>query len=190
MDIVIRPMASQELPRLIKLQREALLSSGKPDYTDRQLEAIINSQHKIRDGFGEIIVVAEQQGQIVGFAALVVGGTQIAGVYVRPTHMRQGIGCQLVQHLEKISVESQNSYLTVVSALNATSFYQALGYQVLGKTAFWARVLPWPIKVPCTVLRKQLTENSIKVPTHHRRNRKQWIYLLFLVAIALILALI
>lgn len=74
------------------------------------------------------VIVAEEDGQMAGFAALDTTKATIDAVYVAPERWRQGIGRQLLIRLEEIASAAQLSHITLQAAGPAILFYRRLGY--------------------------------------------------------------
>ncbi|NJN01776.1 MAG: GNAT family N-acetyltransferase [Leptolyngbyaceae cyanobacterium RM1_1_2] len=121
--------------QLLRIQIDALRTLCIQDYTPEQIEALIerNIRYASRGGSqGEITLVAEVKGVIVGLAALL--GRCVSAVYVHPQFVRQGIGTHLLAALEQIATTYQIKTLRVAASLTAQPFYQANDYQVLGES--------------------------------------------------------
>jgi len=75
----------------------------------------------------ETVLVAEQDGQIVG----VLRGRKerLASLFVRGDRQRQGIGRKLVEHFEQISRAQGVQVIRVAATLYGIPFYQAMGYK-------------------------------------------------------------
>ncbi|MCL4781014.1 MAG: GNAT family N-acetyltransferase [Gammaproteobacteria bacterium] len=89
------------------------------------------------------VIIAEEDDLIVGFAALDTAKTNIDAVYVAPDRWRQGIGRQLLIHLEEIARTAGLSRVTLQAAGPAIRFYQRQGYvspKELGPNPSWAEM--------------------------------------------------
>lgn len=157
MDIQIRLAKPEELEGLIELQSEALRVLSVTDYTEKEIEILIQTQARARKGCQEIVFVAEQKNtlnpypppnplprggeqegsyqqpttnkQIIGFSCLSANSRDINGIYIHPDRTRQKIGTRLLQALEDAAIAKNHRKLWVSSSLNAIQFYQANGYQ-------------------------------------------------------------
>ncbi|OUL19583.1 hypothetical protein BV378_32730 [Nostoc sp. RF31YmG] len=76
----------------------------------------------------ETRIVAEINGQIVGFGAVVVSNSELRAVYVSPKFGRSGVGTAILQELERLARERGLSELHLNASLNAEPFYQVNGY--------------------------------------------------------------
>ena len=89
------------------------------------------------------VIIAEEHGVTVGFAALDTAKANIDAVYVAPERWRQGIGRQLLIRLEEIARTAQLSRLTLQATGPAIQFYQQQGYasaKDLGLNPSWAEM--------------------------------------------------
>lgn len=75
-----------------------------------------------------VVIVAEEDGLMLGYAALDKTKANIDAVYVAPDRWRQGIGRQLLSRLEEIARTAQLPRITLQAAGPAIRFYQRLGY--------------------------------------------------------------
>ncbi len=71
MELCIRPGQPEELAALIELQNLAIEVLCCLDYNGPQIVAIVEEQGRARQTRAEYLFVAEVEGQIVGFSAIV-----------------------------------------------------------------------------------------------------------------------
>ena len=94
-----------------------------------------------------VTFVAEADGTIVGLAAAVKvlavghpgGYVKMNGIGVLPEYRRQGIGKQLMEHVERFAIEQGAPYVGLASGVSraeAHAFYEHIGYR---KTSYWFR---------------------------------------------------
>jgi putative acetyltransferase len=76
----------------------------------------------------QFVLVAEAEGQLVGFAQLDASQSTVVAVYVHPRFVRQGIGLQLLRALESEAHLVGLSELRLQASLNAVGFYANAGY--------------------------------------------------------------
>jgi GNAT superfamily N-acetyltransferase len=89
------------------------------------------------------VILAEEDGVPLGFAALDTAKANVDAVYVAPQCWRQGIGRQLLIHLEEIARAAGLSRITLQAAGPAILFYQRQGYLApkdLGPNPAWAEM--------------------------------------------------
>ena len=125
--LTIRLARTDEHAALEDLQRRASLAL--PEYS-KQLQAHPDAIHlppaQIANGQ---VFVAELEGSIAGFAALV--GAELDGLFVEPGLWRRGIGRALA---DKATQEARNKglTLTVIAAPAAKAFYESCGFAFEG----------------------------------------------------------
>ncbi|BAY08740.1 GNAT family N-acetyltransferase [Calothrix sp. NIES-2098] len=152
MDVQIRLSKPEDLENILKLQAESL-SALSPNYNLSQIKSLIKSQRLARLQLNEIVVVAEYQNEIIGFACLLNQQSRIGGIYVHPNFVRQGIGTQILSFIEEIAIQNKYKVIDVISSLSSVKFYQANGYQIIGESGFYCENNVW---IDCVNLDKQL----------------------------------
>jgi putative acetyltransferase len=105
---------------------EAELRAWKPDG-----EAVADFERAIESGTFTILI-AEVDSETAGYGVLNHQDGRIDAVFVHPDHGGQGIATSLVRQLETRAQMHGISGLTIVSSLNALSFYESLGYRKSG----------------------------------------------------------
>ena len=126
--LVIRPARPEEHEQLEDLQRRASLAL--PDYRE-QLEANPEAIHlppaQIANGQ---VLVAELDGGIAGFAAVV--GGELDGLFVDPELWGHGIGRALT-HAAVHDARRRGFTLWVIVAPRPRGFYERCGFSVEGE---------------------------------------------------------
>jgi GNAT superfamily N-acetyltransferase len=121
----IRLARSEERDELEQLQWRA--STALPDYRE-QLEANPDAIHlppaQIANGQ---VHVAELDGRVAGFAALV--GGELDGLFVEPDLWRRGIGAALID-VATHEARRKGLALTVIANPTARGFYESCGFSV------------------------------------------------------------
>lgn len=79
----------------------------------------------------EIVVVAEGDGKIVGFGAIVPANKELRAVYVAPRVGGKGVGTAILHFLEDAARKLGVAELNLDSSLTAERFYAKQGYQVI-----------------------------------------------------------
>lgn len=129
----IRPAIASEREALEALQLRASLSNpqdreallANPDAIELPLQQIVDGG----------VFVAEQAGQIKGFAAILQrpdGSSELDGLFVEPACWRQGVGRALVEHCAVAAKDTGARYLHVIGNPQAEHFYSECGFQVVG----------------------------------------------------------
>jgi putative acetyltransferase len=80
----------------------------------------------LTDPDGEIRLVAEIDGTIVGIAALILANCELRACYVAP----EGVGSALVREIERIARDHGLAYLQLDSSVTAGPFYSHHGYSL------------------------------------------------------------
>src|SRR5256885_17265526 len=127
--LTIRVAQPEERDELEELQRGASLAL--PDYR-AQLEAHPDAIHLPPAQIAnEQVLVAELDGRVAGFAAVV--GGELDGLFVEPELWRRGVGAALVEEAT-LSARRRGLTLTVIGNPAARGFYERCGFSVEGET--------------------------------------------------------
>lgn len=124
----IRLARPEEREELEELQRRASLEL--PDYREQLLanpDAIHLPPAQIANGQ---VLVAELDGRIGGFAAVV--GGELDGLFVEPELWRHGVGAALVDAATLVA-RRKGLALTVTANPSAREFYRRCGFAVEGE---------------------------------------------------------
>src|SRR5687768_16703105 len=73
--------------------------------------------------------VAEERGEVVGFAELDPAAAEVQGLYVSPAAGRRGVGRDLLRTLEERARAFGLESLGLTSSLNAVAFYERAGFE-------------------------------------------------------------
>jgi len=76
-------------------------------------------------------IVAEEGGQVLGYAVLDADTGEVDAVFVDPAAHGQGIGLALLQALEGLAREQGVEELFLSASLNAVGFYERAGFRAL-----------------------------------------------------------
>jgi len=126
--VILRLAEAEEQEELEELQRRASLEL--PDYREQLLahpDAIHVPPAQIANGQ---VIVAEMDGVIVGFAAIV--GGELDGLFVEPDLWGRGIGRVLVD-VATHEARTKGLSLTVIANPSARGFYESCGFRVEGE---------------------------------------------------------
>jgi len=127
--LVIRLAQPDECHGLEELQRRASLANpvDRP-HLEAHPDAIHLPPAQIANGQ---VIVAELDGKVAGFAAVV--GGELDGLFVEPHLWRRGVGGALV---EKAVHEARNRGLALTVTANpaALGFYERCGFTIEGET--------------------------------------------------------
>lgn len=100
-----------------------------------------------------VMLVAERDGDVVGFGQLDVERCEIEAVYVLPALARQGLGSRLLANLEEIARRRGVGRVTLCASLNAEAFYAAHAYRAIGREH---QRLTDAVALPCIRMEKVL----------------------------------
>ena len=132
-DRSIRLARLDERTMLESLQWRASLSNpGDRDALLAHPDAIRLPVEQIAAGG---VFVAERDGVVVGFAAVVDrpdGGAELDALFVEPSLWKQGIGRRLVDHVSDVSRARAATFLHVIGNPHAEGFYTSCGFRVTG----------------------------------------------------------
>lgn len=127
--VALRLARPEEHDELEELQRRASLELN--EYR-KQLRANPAAIHlppaQIANGQ---VIVAELDGEVAGFAALV--GGELDGLFVEPKLWRRGIGRALI-HASAHEARRKGLTLTVIANPSARGFYESCGLVIEGET--------------------------------------------------------
>jgi GNAT superfamily N-acetyltransferase len=132
-DVFIRLARPDEQTMLESLQRRASLSNpGDRDALLANPDAIALPIEQIAQ---DCVFVAEHDGIVVGFAAVVPrpdGGAELDALFVEPYRWKRGIGRRLVDHVADVARVRAASFLHVIGNPHAEGFYVSCGFRVTG----------------------------------------------------------
>jgi GNAT superfamily N-acetyltransferase len=139
MKVVVRRMDEKDARAYLETHRASATGVLSADYppeviaawdrpiTDQSVAAFLDNPD------GEICVVAELGGEIVGIGSVVPHLEQLRACYVAPKGLRQGVGTAIVRRLETIAREHGVDRLELHATTTAEPFYQHLGYVSEGR---------------------------------------------------------
>ena len=131
--VSIRLARRDEQTTLESLQWRASLSNpGDRDALLANPDAIALPIEQIAAGG---VFVAEREGTVVGFAAVVLrpdGGAELDALFVEPRLWKHGIGRRLVDHVADVARMRAATSLNVVGNPHAEGFYVSCGFLVTG----------------------------------------------------------
>ncbi len=159
----IRPMTGRDARAVLELHSAAVHLLAKGTYGQAILEAWAPRQVSDelvaffqRNPEAETRIVAERDGRIVGFGALVPSANELRACYVDPAAARGGIGRAIVWHLEAISRAAGLRRLQLDASLNAEAFYRSLGFRAVATGTHQLHRSGQEIPMPCVRMEKDL----------------------------------
>jgi len=143
-DILIRTAGINEKRALEQVQlRASLANPGDRDHILNHPDIISIPDAQILSGD---VFVAERNSMLLGFAAMLPnadGTLELDGLFVEPTHWRQGIGNRLVDYCVADARKRRVRELRVVANPHALAFYESCGFKECGaaETLFGPAIL-------------------------------------------------
>jgi DNA-binding transcriptional LysR family regulator/N-acetylglutamate synthase-like GNAT family acetyltransferase len=132
----LRDYRPEDRDRLIDLFRDTVRSVALGDYTKAQVRAwapdVIDRGAWARRLAANRTLVAEADGRIVGFVELTVEG-HIEMLYCHKDHQGEGVGSALLAGLERMARDLGLAQLGTDASLTARPFFEARGFQVIGR---------------------------------------------------------
>jgi len=161
MPVSIRPASPTDAERIVAVHFAAVHQTAAESYPPEILdvwsaapgEARFNRLRQWIAGVDEVFIVAEVEGEIVGFGSIAPAANQIRAVYVDPAAARRGVGAAILSRLEVIAAEHGVKCILVNASLNAEGFYRNNGYEVEGSGAFRLNAA---VEMACVKMRKNL----------------------------------
>jgi len=129
----IREILPHDYPAIAQLFYETVRTINRRDYTDAQVQAWAprpddSGRFQLRL-HGTYAVVAEDQGEVVGFSNLTETGL-IDFLYVHAQRQRQGTASQLLHHLEATARSRGRTSLITHASITAKPFFEEQGFTV------------------------------------------------------------
>ena len=130
--VTTRLARSEDIDDFKNVVVESIHELCKWHYAPEELESLL-AQYPGRDLYEKwlherVLVVAEVEGKIVGFAQYFPPNSSIEAVHVLPAYAKRGIGKMVVALIEEIARTQGAKRITLGSSLNAVGFYEQCGY--------------------------------------------------------------
>lgn len=120
---------------LPEIMEESLREHGLGDYSEEEIMAVVDKNAsrlaRVLLGRRTPTVVAEEDGNIVGYAVVDANTCTLTQLYVRPSLVRNGLGSALLERAEQRAVNAGCDILYIYASLNAIEFYEKQGYERL-----------------------------------------------------------
>jgi GNAT superfamily N-acetyltransferase len=130
--ITTRRATKEDIDEFKNVIIESVLELCKEFYTPKQLNSLLRQypHRKLYEKWIEerVLVVAELEKQMIGFAQYYPPDNSIEAVHVLPGYVNQGVGKKLLQFVEDIARSQGAKKITLDSSLNAVGFYENCGY--------------------------------------------------------------
>ncbi len=132
-EVTIRVAHPSERGKLEALQRRASLGNAEDrEFLLANPDAISLPEPQLQAGG---VFVAEFQGVVVGFAAVLPRGdgeSELDGLFVEPDQQKKGIGRVLVEFSIEFARSQGSRMLHVVGNSHAENFYRSCGFEEVG----------------------------------------------------------
>lgn len=132
--IHIRRYRPSDLPLIEKLFYDTVHTVNAKDYTQEQLDAWADgkiSEQAWDDSFQKhYTIVAEKNGDIIGFGDIDTENAYLDRLYVHKDHQRQGIASSICDELENNCTLRP---IKVHASITAKAFFEKRGYRTLKK---------------------------------------------------------
>jgi putative acetyltransferase len=153
---MLRCATLEDAPAILRVHMASIRGLGRESYTSAQVEAWCGDRtaqsytSPIKEQF---MLVAETQGQVMGFAQLDAKQSTVVAIYVSPAFARQGIGSELLRGIEEHALSLGLSELRLQASLNAVPFYSGAGYTA-GQLS--QHVVGNGVSLPCLAMSRAL----------------------------------
>ena len=132
--ITIRPFHADDAPQLLQLFRQTVREVNAADYSPAQIAAWASDKIDLAPWTarfnGRFTVVAEAEGETIGFAELQPNG-HIDRFYVSAAHQGRGVGHALLAALFDHARQQGAACLTADVSITARPFFERQGFAVV-----------------------------------------------------------
>jgi putative acetyltransferase len=130
----IRDYEAGDAPEIVRLFFETVRSVNRADYSDEQLEAwapgVPDPEEWHARMAGRRTLVAEEGGEVVGFAELEYDG-RLDMLYVRKDAVGRGVGRQLYEAVEREARGQGLGWIFTEASITARPFFEQQGFRVV-----------------------------------------------------------
>jgi putative acetyltransferase len=134
----VRDATREDLDAVASLHSAAARRGGADAYDDDQVAAWARDRDPEQYPLGDpayAVVVAVDEGRVVGFGMLHRPAGEVVAVYVAPDHAGQCVGTALLAHLEGRAAAAGHRSVELLASKNAVGFYERRGYERRGTEA-------------------------------------------------------
>lgn len=155
-NILIRDAREDDAFSVIKVHYDSVHHVASKDYPSEILDewsppVSEERMQKFLNNGADVKLVAEIDGDIVGFGELLTEKNQLGAVYVASKAISQGVGRAIMECLEEMAKKKNVEYLHMESSVTAFPFYKRLGFYVIEHSR---HDLPNGLKMACIKMRK------------------------------------
>ncbi len=130
----IRYYEAGDAPEIVRLFFETVRSVNRADYSDEQLEAwapgVPDPEEWRARMAGRRTLVAEEGGEVVGFAELEYDG-RLDMLYVRKDAVGRGVGRRLYEAVEREARGQGLGWIFTEASITARPFFEQQGFRVV-----------------------------------------------------------
>ena len=130
----IRYYEAGDAPEIVRLFFETVRSVNRADYSDEQLEAwaagVPDPEEWHARMAGRRTLVAEEGGEVVGFAELEYDG-RLDMLYVRKDAVGRGVGRRLYEAVEREARDQGLGWIFTEASITARPFFEQQGFRVV-----------------------------------------------------------
>jgi len=156
--LTIRPARPEDSEAILRVHSASVRETCGPRYAPEVIESwcrVKSAEDYERDmtSPGQIVLIAEVDGEAIGFARLDIASVEIAALYVDPRGQGSGVGRALLERMEQTCIDRQLGSVNLNATLNAVGFYERMGFEVVRQDRFR---LPDGVEIPCVKMKKEL----------------------------------
>ena len=156
--VSLRPATQADKSALFRVHVDAIKVLARDAYTEEELGAwhgrlTTDSYTELIDS--RVMLVAEANGELVGFCQLDLGAGEVEATLVDPRYAHAGVGSTLLEAVERIAHDAGLRALHLASSLNAESFYRKHGFDVKERSAF---PFVTEMRIECIMMTKHLPQ--------------------------------
>lgn len=128
--LAIRKAHKDDAQEIWDIRSAAIHSECKDYYSSEELEVWTSGEtpaqfvKAVEDNF----YVAILDGHVVGTGMINLESGKVDAIFIHPSHVRAGIGRQVLCYLERLAVDAGLAELCLDSTLNAAPFYRKCGF--------------------------------------------------------------
>lgn len=163
--MAVREATAEDAEAVCRVHESSIRGLGPEGYRDEVVEAWAGDRDASDYDLERpdlTFVVAEREGQIVGFGSLkhdapdeyaAEADAEVTAVYVHPDAAGDGVGSRILGDLEERARDHGYDSLLLSSSMNAVSFYGERGYDRVRETP---HEFPGGVEAPVVEMKKRL----------------------------------
>jgi len=132
--IRVRGYEAEDAPEIARLFYETVRSVNRAHYSDEQLAAwapeVPDARRWHERMSARLTLVAEEEGEVVGFAELE-GDGHLDMLYVRKDAVGRGVGLRLYEAVEREALDRGHGRITTEASITARPFFERRGFRLV-----------------------------------------------------------